>query len=444
MSIDASPFLPDGARWLDTFPGVPDFDDVPPLPQEPTAPTSRPQRAPQPAQGPDNDADQPSHISEFRERILAELRLRAEYGDAAIGGEELGFSELDEELIVEAGRLMVIGAREGVGKTAWALQSARYVASRINPLTGRGGTTVYYITEMSVQQAVERVVVSFAQLQMRQLKKGVTPDVIAAVEKAFDLLERSGLHIRNVAGWDIDAIVADARLFKGQHEDLRAVFVDNLTGVGAAREFRNRAQWEQWGDVVGKLNTLSMADKGIAVPVILLAHLKRGDKQNPSREPDAQSFAGSDAINRWASMLVLIHERSPEERSAAGDPDAQAARMPATSAVGFGGGFGGGGSPFAKSEPFEGSYGDQEWTSSDGKDVWKRSEIGASDSSCSHTFIVVKNRDGRRFRADLNFIGAQMRFTDPNGRTIRPYEMPDAEPVARTQFRAAMAALGDL
>jgi replicative DNA helicase len=377
------------------------------------------------------DTSAAKHVSSARTRIIEELKLRAEFGDAAVGGEELGYVEVDSELIVEAGRLVVLGAREGVGKTAWALQTARYVATRLNPLTGSGGSVVYYITEMSVQQTVERVVVSFAQLQMRQLKKNVTADVVAAVEKAFDILEHSGLHIVNAAGWTADQIVCDAHAFKRTNPDLRAVFVDNLTGIAAAGNMRSRNQWEQIGDTVQKLNMLSMADKGVAAPVMLLAHLKRPDRLAASKEPSATDFAGSDAINRWASVLVLLHERSAEEREAA-------ALSPRLSS-----GFGGtrsaahtlvmGGDPFA----------DDTWTDSHGEN-WERSEIGNPDGGCSHTFIVVKNRDGRRFRADLNFIGAQMRFTDARGRSLRPYEMPDPEPVARSEFRRKMLELGDL
>lgn len=423
---EASPFLPeDGARWVEPTQSRPN-----PRSGNPAVRAASQHAHDIAPEAPTPDA---THISEFRERILAELRLRAEFGDAAVGGEELGFAELNQELIVEAGRLMVVGAREGVGKTAWALQVARYIATRLNPLTGRGGTVVYYITEMSVQQTVERVVVAFAQLQMRQLKKGVTLEVVAAVEKAFDELEKSGLHIKNVAGWSVDDIVAHATAFKAENKDLRATFVDNLTGIKPARHLQNKAQWEQWNDIVDKLNTLSMTDKGIGTPVVLLAHLKRADKLHAGKEPTAQDFAGSDGINRWASILVLIHERSQEERDAAA-----AATAPAST-----GGFGGGGFAATNLTGKQDPFAEPVWSDSKGEQ-WGKSEIGSADGSCSHTFLVVKNRDGRRFRSDLNFIGAQMRFEDPKAKTVRPYEMPEPEPEARTEFRRRMLELGDL
>jgi len=37
-----------------------------------------------------------------------------------------------------------------------------------------------------------------------------------------------------------------------------------------------------------------------------------------------------------------------------------------------------------------------------------------------------------------------MRFVDPKGKTVRPYETPAPETAARGEFRERMRALGDL
>lgn len=371
------------------------------------------------------------HVSAFADRIVAELELRAEFGDAAAGGEELGFTEVDEHMIAEGGRLIVIGAREGVGKTAWALQVARTMATRTSTVTGKGGTVVYYITEMGVQETIERVVATFAHLEARNLKWGVTLDTVAAVRRGFELLAESGLYIANAAGWDSERIDKDARAFARQHRDLRAVFVDNLTGVRPPRARTSMRSDELIGEIVGQLNTLSMMDKGLGVPVILLAHLRRPDKLAVSKRPTATDFAGSDMINRWASILVLLHEKPTEDRALVSGPVPDG---PAPV-----GGFGGGGNPFrTKQDPFVDSFLDGDGAR------WSTSEVGQADTGCSHEFICVKNRGGRKFVVDLDFIGAQMRFVDPKQRTVRPYSMPTAESAARSEFRTRMRDLGDL
>jgi len=361
------------------------------------------------------------HVGVFADRILAELELRVKFGDNAAGGEELGFTEVDEHMVVEGGRLIVMGAREGVGKTAFGLQTARTIATRASSLTGHGGQVVYYITEMGIQETVERVVATFAHLDSRKLKRGVTTATVEAVRRGFDLLEKSGLFIVNAAGWTNEDIVRDARAFHRDNPDLRAVFVDNLTGINPARTKRAQGSHEYIGEIVESLNMLSMTDKGIGLPVILLAHLVRPEKMARTKRPTAFDFAGSDKINRWASILVLLHEKSAEERSGDG------ASMP------FGG--------FGKTPAFSP---EDTFEVGPGREKWKRSEVGTPDAGCSHEFIVVKNRGGRKFVSDLDFIGAQLRFVDPKGKTVRPYEMPPAEPAARSQFREQMRALGDL
>jgi replicative DNA helicase len=375
------------------------------------------------------------HISTYADRILAELTLRAEFGDDAVGGESVGFQELDKELIVEAGKLIYVGAREGVGKTAWALQTARYMATRKNAQTGLGGTVVYFITEMGVQETVERILVSFAQLEARSLKRGVTQETIDAVRKAFALLERSGLYIVNAAGWHVDQLVGEARAFRAAHQDLRAVFVDNLTGIAPSATRRSQGLHEYVGEIVEKLNMLAMTDKGLAVPVFLLGHLTRPERLARHKEPTSLDIAGSDKVNRWANAIVLLHERSDDDRVGVGSG------KPSSPVAGFGGG---GASVVRPNLLGTGAFGEDLWTSPDGRDTWSPSDIGSADVGCSHVALVTKNRGGRKFRCDLNFIGAQMRFEDPAGDTLRPYEMPDPEPERRSEFRRRMQELGDL
>jgi replicative DNA helicase len=334
------------------------------------------------------------HVSEFRDRVLGELRLRLELGDEAAGGELIGFRELDEQLNVEAGRLIYLGAREGVGKTALALQMARNIALRLDA-SGKGGDVLYAITEMSAVQAVTRVIAAFAQVEARSLRKGVTEDVVAATERAFDLLSKSGLHIVNVAGRTIDEIDAVARQFHARHPGLRAVFVDNLTGVSPSKVRRSQGLHEYIGEIIEKLNLLAMPDLGIGCPVVVLGHLTRPERGQATRRPSGTDVAGSDKVNRWADTIILLHRREEtgvESKSWSTTP--------------FGSG-----------------------------------PAAAVSSDASHEVLVVKNRDGVAFICDLHFIGAELRFVDPTGPTVRPYEMPSAEPAARTEFRRRMSEL---
>jgi replicative DNA helicase len=340
------------------------------------------------------------HISEFRDQIIGELRLRAEFGDDAAGGELLGFRELDERLNIESGRLIYLGAREGVGKTALALQVARTIALRVDPSTGRGGTVLYAITEMAARQTVMRVIAGFAQVEAKSLRRGVTDNVVSAAEYAFELLEKSGLYIVNVAGRGVDEVCDLVRQFKAEHPDLRAVFVDNLTGVSPSRTKRTQGLHEYIGEIVEKFNVLAMGDAGVGAPVILLGHLTRPERGQSTRRPSSLDIAGSDKVNRWADTIVLLHKRD----EATGSPESTQWGT---------GPFGGGPAPHMASE-------------------------------ASHEVLVTKNRDGETFICDIDFIGSQLRFVDPAGTTARPYEMPSPEPVARTEFRRRMAELDDL
>ena len=205
-------------------------------------------------------------------------------------------------------------------------------------------------------------------------------------------------------------------------DDLRAASVDNLTGIEPSATRMSAGSHEYIGEIVQKLVALSMPERGVAAPVLLMCHLTRGDKLNAGKRPTAQDLAGSDRINRWANAIVLLHEK-PEAAAMAG-----AVSSPGKSA-----------SPAVRCV---GAFGE---TFTVGKgEVWSRADVGNSDGDCSHEVIVPKNRGGRRFICDLDFIGPQMRFIDPKVRTVRPLEMPAPEPASRTEFRRRMLELGDL
>ncbi len=354
---------------------------------------------------------QARHISEAEDRIVRELELRLKYGADAVGGEALGFAELDANVFLGPGHLAVVGAREGVGKTAWGLQVARTIATRTSAATGKGGTVLYFITEMSVQQTVERVVASFAQLEIRSLKRGVTLSVVEAVKRAFALLRDSGLWIVDAVGWSVDKLVADARAFRRDHDDLRAVFVDNLTGVHPSQVRRSQGSYEYVGEIVEKLLVLAHEAKGVCAPVILFSHLRRSNGRTEDTPPNAQDFAGSDLINRWADVLVLLHQRG-----LSGQPSC------------------------AKLPPGVGPFDDMFIASDSSK--WRRNDIGTPATDATHELLVVKNRTGKAFVCDLRFVGEQMRFEDPNQATTRPYELPRAENAGTAGFRRELLSLG--
>lgn len=385
VNYNEDPFLPEGARWIEPAP-------------QPARPAPRPARAhSSPTTMPPAPADAVVHISETRDRILGEMALRAKHGDDAVGGEETGFTELDENILVDAGRLFVLGAREGVGKTAWGLQVARTIGTRKDPRTGRGGTVLYFITEMSVEQVTERILASFAHLPVRAIKKGVNDKTIAAIEKAYDLLAQSGINVVDAAGWSIDDICEAAQQFKQNNPDLRAVFVDNITGVNPATVKRGQGSHEYIGEIVTKLNALASEATGVGAPVWAFAHLTRANPQNPDKTPTAQSFAGSDQINRWAHTLVLLHRKEDGPKY----NDEKEYQERAGREAGF-----------DNAPPIHGTH-----------------------HATTHELIVVKNRDGATFKCDLVFIGPQMRFLNPDTPTVRPYSAPEAESENRAAFR---------
>ncbi|MBT9254439.1 AAA family ATPase [Phycicoccus sp. MAQZ13P-2] len=379
------------------------------------------------------------HISDFADAIIGQLELREEYGNDAVPGERTGFEEVDEYLVVEGGRLVTLGAREGVGKTAWALGVARTIATRQSGVDGSTGKVLYFITEMGLLEVAQRIVAQFAQVESSTMKRDVTKATVESIQRAFALLESSGLYLCPVSGQSVDVIDATARQFAAENPDLRAVFVDNLTGIKAPAGVRNSMRSDELiTAVMERLAQLAQSGTGLGVPVWLLAHLKRPDSRNAQARPDALQIAGSDGVNRWSDVLLLLHRKDDSVEHPIATPPASGF----SDGGGFGGGgFGGGGFGGGTFNP--GGFGTTLPTSfsdGDGKQ-WKTSEVGLPSPDCSHELLCVKNRDGRRFVADLDFIGPELRFLDPSNRTVRPYAMPQAESARTAEYRAKLRAI---
>jgi hypothetical protein len=142
---------------------------------------------------------------------------------------------------------------------------------------------------------------------------------------------------------------------------------------------------EFYGAIVRDLHAVALTTE---LPVWLLAHTKRPDSSVRTNRPSLTDFALSSVLDRFVHAAMIVQAK-PEGASA---PVREYA----------------------------------------GVDAWG----DVPDAGASHELHVMKNRDGRMFVVDLNFIRPQMRFEDPNGRTVRPYELPEAERARVGEYRA--------
>lgn len=199
---------------------------------------------------------------------------------------------------LQPGGFYILGARPGVGKTAFALHTALAAA--------RAGTRVLFATaEMSAAQLAERTIAMTAGVSLAPFRTpGVRPskDLIHAVVKGVKELKELPLSYLETAARSAEA-VADSIRAVHRRGELGLIVLDYLQRL---RSDTVRAQASE----VDNINAVSLLFSGLAkalgVPVLALAQLNR-DCSRANRPPQAADLKGSSQIEQDADMVCLLH-----------------------------------------------------------------------------------------------------------------------------------------
>ena len=220
---------------------------------------------------------------------------------------------------LHAGRLAVVAARPGMGKTSWAGALALNVARR-------GAPVLFVSIEMSYDELLARLVANVATVPSTRMQTGTVLDKDwDRINNAVTQLERLPLEIAESPGATLSTIKGAARRAKAQHKSLGLVIVDYLQLMSSTGRKESRQV-----EVAEFSRGLKMLAKDLSVPVVALAQLnrdveKRGDKrpelgdlrESGSIENDADSvgflyradYYDSHSVDRGMSELILRKNR---------------------------------------------------------------------------------------------------------------------------------------
>jgi archaellum biogenesis ATPase FlaH len=198
------------------------------------------------------------------------------------------------------GELCYIGARPGVGKTAFALQVAKTVA--------QDGRSVLVVSrEMTNEALARRIVaqtanVSAGKLRAQKLNEFEVKRVLEHVHKLKDLPVYMTDEV--ISSDEIVEMVTD---FRGSLP-LGLLIVDYLQLVRAPREIKDRRL--QIESISQGLKTLALQFK---IPVVCLSSLSRPADKKASTRPTLASLRESGELEHDADTVVLMHREPMAE-----------------------------------------------------------------------------------------------------------------------------------
>lgn len=215
-----------------------------------------------------------------------------------VTGIATGFKDLDYQTSgFQPSDLILIAARPSMGKTAFVLNIAQYMAFRSNE------TVAIFSLEMSKEQLVNRLLSMESGVDAQKLRNGNLTD--ADWERLVEGAEgvaRSNLIIDDTPGITLAELRSKCRKYKLEN-NLGIIMIDYLQLMsGSGRSSDSRQQ--EVSDISRGLKSLA---RELNVPVVALSQLSRAVEQRPDHRPMLSDLRESGAIEQDADMVMFLY-----------------------------------------------------------------------------------------------------------------------------------------
>lgn len=221
---------------------------------------------------------------------------------SSLRGISTGFPDLDNKLAgMQDSNLLILAARPGQGKTAFALNIAQNVAVVQKQTVG------FFSLEMSKEELVDRLLVSQADVDAWRLKTGrLSDDDFTRLSEAMGELAEAPLYIDDTPGLNIFEMRTKARRLQVS-KNLKFLIVDYLQLVDPGRRFDNRVQ-----EVSMVSQSLKNLARELKVPVLAVSQLSRAVESRGSKTPQLADLRESGAIEQDADVVMFIYRQEQE------------------------------------------------------------------------------------------------------------------------------------
>ena len=256
------------------------------------------------------------HIREVIQAVYENLKELRENPEAA-QGLKTGFSYLDKVLAgIGKTDLVLVGARPGMGKTAFALNVATNVAKQTKK------KVCVFSLEMSAEQLVTRVLSSEALVNSYALRTGeLTSENWENLALAAGELSGCDLLIDDTTGLTVTAMKAKLRREK---KNLGLVVIDYL-GLMEGDSFKdNRVQ-----QVSAITRGLKIMAKELEVPILCCAQLSRSPDKNGGKDhrPQLSDLRDSGSIEQDADTVIFLYRSEYYDKDKSNSSDSSVAEV---------------------------------------------------------------------------------------------------------------------
>ncbi len=231
-------------------------------------------------------------VMEAVTRIENAARLKG-----SVTGLPTGFVDLDYKTSgMHKSDLILVAARPSMGKTAFVLNIAQYLAFR------KDVTVAVFSLEMSKEQLVNRLLAMECHVDSQNMRTGNLKDEDwARLVEGADIIGRSHLIIDDTPGISVGQLRSKCRRYKLEH-NLGIVMIDYMQLMSGSGRSDSRQQ--EISDISRSLKALA---RELDIPVVVLSQLNRAVEQRPDHRPMLSDLRESGAIEQDADVVMFIY-----------------------------------------------------------------------------------------------------------------------------------------
>ncbi len=223
---------------------------------------------------------------------------RASKTKGNVTGLATGFTDLDYKTSgFQPSDFILVAARPSMGKTAFVLNIAQYMAFKKNK------AVAIFSLEMSREQLMNRLFSMESKVDSQSLRTGNLKDEEwSKLIESAGIIGESNLIIDDTPGISIAEMRSICRKYKLEH-GLDIIIIDYLqlmTGSGRGSDSRQ----QEISDISRSLKALA---RELNVPVVALSQLSRAVEQRTDHRPMLSDLRESGAIEQDADVVMFIY-----------------------------------------------------------------------------------------------------------------------------------------
>ena len=214
-----------------------------------------------------------------------------------VSGLETGFVDLDSKISgLNKSDLLIVAARPAMGKSAFVLNIASFVAMHLKV------PTMIFSLEMSKEQMVNRILCSESEVDSMKVRNAdLSSEDWLKLGEASGRLSEMPLYIDDTPGMSSAELRAKCRKAKLE-KNIGLVIIDYLQLMESKNKSPSRQQ-----EISEISRSLKILAKELSVPVIALSQLSRATESRVDHRPMLSDLRESGAIEQDADIVMFLH-----------------------------------------------------------------------------------------------------------------------------------------